>query len=138
MQDFLKETTISLRSFLQRSLPEIMPDWWARCVLCNLTESQIHLVRERGITNLEGLDLAALLRVFDANYFDLSQRLRLPRQTRNWLKELQHIRNRWAHHTGETDSPDEAVFIPLVTPINPRDERWLAKKKPEFRGAFEL
>ena len=107
MQDYLKGTTISLRSFLHRSLPEIMPDWWARCVLCNLTESQIHLVRERDISNLEGLDLAALLRVFDANYFDLSQRLRLPRQTRNWLKELQHIRNRWAHHSGEEDSPDD-------------------------------
>jgi len=67
----------------------------------------MHLVRERGISNLDGLDLAALLRVFDANYFDLSQRLRLPRQTRNWLKELQHVRNRWAHHSGEEDSPDD-------------------------------
>ena len=114
MLDFLKTATVSLRSFLQRSLPDVMPDWWARCVLCNLTESQIHLVRERGISNLDGLDLAALLRVFDANYFDLSQRLRLPRQTRNWLKELQHVRNRWAHHSGEEDSPDD-LFRELDT-----------------------
>lgn len=91
-----------------------MPDWWARCVLCNLTESQSHLVREKGISNLDGLDFAALLRVFDANYFDLSQRLRLPRQTRNWLKELQHVRNRWAHHSGVDDSPDD-LFRELDT-----------------------
>jgi len=101
MNDLLKQATCCLRTFLARCLPEITAEWWSRCVLCNLTDSQTHLVRERNITNLDGLDLAALLRVFDANYFDISQRQVLPRQTRNWLKELQHIRNRWAHHSGE-------------------------------------
>ena len=114
MQDLLKEATISLRSFLTSSLPAITAEWWPRCVLCNLTDSQMHFVREKGITTLDGLDLAALLRVFDANYFDLSQRLGLPRQTRNWLKELQHVRNRWAHHSGENDSSDD-IFRELDT-----------------------
>ena len=113
MNDILNQATVELRAFLFKSL-RIMPDWWEMCVLRNLTEGQARIVRERSITGLDGLDLAALLRVFDANYFDLSNRLNLPRETRNWLKELQQIRNRWAHHSGQSQSPDD-LFRDLDT-----------------------
>ena len=107
MQDYLNQTSISLRKFLAASLPGITCDWWEKCVSRNLTEAQQRIVRERNVTDLEGLDIAALLRVFDANYFDLSNRLNLPRETRNWLKELQQVRNRRAHQSGEAESPDD-------------------------------
>ena len=107
MNELLKEAAGSLRLFLGKSLPEIAPEWWETCVIRNLTESQARIVRERNVADLDGLDLAALLRVFDANYFDLSSRFSLHREARNWLKELQQVRNRWAHHSGQEESPDD-------------------------------
>lgn len=47
--------------------------------------------------SLSGLDLAGLLRIFDQNWSSLGYRLNLDQQARNWLKEAQGIRNRWAH-----------------------------------------
>ena len=114
MNELLQSATVSLRLFLGRTLPEIAPDWWENCVCRNLTESQARIVRERDVGTLEGLDLAALLRVFDANYFELASRLSLQRETRNWLKELQQVRNRWAHHSGQEEAPDD-VFRDLDT-----------------------
>lgn len=44
---------------------------------------------------------------------------------------------------GEGFGDSDAVFgqleigLPLVSPINPRDERWLAEPEPEFRSTFE-
>ena len=37
------------------------------------------------------------LRVLDQNWFELSSRYALPREARNWIKELQTVRNKWAH-----------------------------------------
>jgi ATP-dependent helicase HepA len=41
--------------------------------------------------------LAALLRVLDQNWSELAGVEPLPREARNWIKELQGVRNRWAH-----------------------------------------
>ena len=54
-------------------------------------------MRERGLTTLEQLDFAALLRVLDQNWHELSQAFTLPREGRTWVRELQTVRNRWAH-----------------------------------------
>lgn len=62
---------------------------------------------ERGVTSLKQLDLAALLRVMDQNWYDLSEALRLPRDGRTWVKELQTIRNKWAHRSTEEPPPEE-------------------------------
>ena len=76
--------------------------------------SRRDLFGRQQVTSLDGLDLAALLRVFDANYFEISNATDLPRETRNWLKELQQVRNRWAHHTGNEERPDD-LFRDLDT-----------------------
>src|SRR5688500_5735982 len=98
MLALLNESTPGLRRFLAEALPRVSADWWNTCVLRNLTEQQARVVRQKEVISLEGLDFAALLRVFDANYFEVSNLMDLPRETRNWLKELQQARNRWAHH----------------------------------------
>ncbi len=49
------------------------------------------------IARLEQLDLATLLRVLDRNWHELSQMLALPREGRDQVRELQSVRNRWAH-----------------------------------------
>ena len=45
--------------------------------------------------------------MLDQNWFDLSNMLRLPREGRTWVKELQTVRNKWAHLSSETMPPSE-------------------------------
>ncbi|MDA1274605.1 MAG: SNF2-related protein [Verrucomicrobia bacterium] len=114
MLTLLNESAPALRRFLGEALPRVAADWWNICVVRNLTDQQARVVRQKGLNSLDRLDLAALLRVFDANYFDVSNSTDLPRETRNWLKELQQVRNRWAHHTGNEERPDD-LFRDLDT-----------------------
>jgi superfamily II DNA or RNA helicase len=114
MLTLLNESTPALRRFLEEALPLVATDWWNTCVVRNLTEQQQRVVRQKSLNSLAGLDLAALLRVFDANYFEVSNATDLPRETRSWLKELQQVRNRWAHHTGSEERRDD-LFRDLDT-----------------------
>ena len=114
MLALLNDSAFPLRRFLGEVLPLVSTDWWNTCVVRNLTEQQARIVRQRGLNSLDELDLAALLREFDANYFEISNATDLPRETRNWLKELQQVRNRWAHHTGHEERPDD-LFRDLDT-----------------------
>jgi len=101
------ETTTTLKTFLESTLPEIQEDWWTQCVVSVLTFSQQRIVEENSITNLSGLDLAALLRIFDRNWSEISYKKSLPRDARNWIKEMQSIRNRWAHKGSAAVSQDD-------------------------------
>ena len=64
-----------------------------------LTFQQQRIVQERGLSTLEQLDFAALLRIVDQNWYELTQAVGLPRDGRTWVKELQAVRNRWAHQS---------------------------------------
>ena len=70
---------------------------WQSVVIDKLTFQQQAYAKSHEIQSFDQLDLAALLRVVDQNWFELSQYLNLARDDRNWLKEVQSIRNRWAH-----------------------------------------
>ncbi len=107
LQDILNDVASRLREFLGRSLPAIRSDWWAALVVANLTEQQQRILNSRRSTSLDGLDLAALLRVFNYNFDDISQRDNLPRDVRTWLKEMQGIRNKYAHSSGEALTVDD-------------------------------
>lgn len=82
---------------LAAHLPQLSPDWWQALVVDQLTYQQAQYLREGGITSLDKLDIAALLRLVDKNWYELAQALAWPIAARNWLKEAQTIRNRWAH-----------------------------------------
>jgi len=89
---------MSLADFLARELPRLdRIDWWKRCVLLVLTPQQSQQIARRRITSLSGLDLSALLRILDQNWNGLSASLNWPREVRNFVRETQSIRNRWAH-----------------------------------------
>ncbi|MCZ7664806.1 MAG: Swt1 family HEPN domain-containing protein [Thermoleophilia bacterium] len=96
MNDLLLSATAELARFLQRVLQPLAPDWWRSRVVDRLTPQQQRTVREHGQKRWEQLDLAALLRVFDQNWRDLSAAHHLPYEGRNWLKEMQTVRNKWA------------------------------------------
>lgn len=94
------DTAESLRTFLSSILPEISPNWWSANVISSLSFQQQRMVEEKGIASLSGLDLAALLRILDKSWYDVSAKRNLGNEARTWTREMQHIRNKWAHAGG--------------------------------------
>lgn len=62
---------------LNDSLPKISNDWWDALVIDKLTYQQQSLARQNNLNALEQIDLAALLRIVDQNWYELSLRLNL-------------------------------------------------------------
>jgi ATP-dependent helicase HepA len=58
--------------------------------------------------------LAALLRVADQNWYDIANQGGFDREARNWLKEAQTIRNRWAH-APSAGLPDDMHYRDIDT-----------------------
>ena len=109
MHDLIRIATRELVAFLSTRLPTLGPRWWTTHVEDQLTHPQQQWVRERGHSRLDQLDFAALQRIVDRNWFELSQTADLPREGRNWVRELQSVRNRWAHASAE-EEVSEDVF----------------------------
>lgn len=101
--------TGELARFLELKLSSCSDGWWQSHVINKLSFQQQRIASERRQTSLQHFDLAALLRIFDQNWFELSDRFALPREGRNWIKELQTIRNKWAHLSAE-DTPPAEVY----------------------------
>jgi len=113
MHEFLEKTTEATCGYLQQVLPEISDNWWEVLVLTSLNPKQ----RERmdaSAKSLTSLDLASLLRIMDQNWYPLSSRLKYDSEHRHYLKEMQTIRNRWAHKSSEAISEDD-VYRDLDT-----------------------
>ncbi|OQB27092.1 MAG: RNA polymerase-associated protein RapA [Chloroflexi bacterium ADurb.Bin180] len=97
MNELILLATAELAHFLNARLPDLSADWWQKLVVDRLSFQQQRVVQEQGYHELQQLDFAALLRVFDQNWYELSDSARLPREGRTWVKELQTVRNKWAH-----------------------------------------
>ena len=102
-----------LADFLGDNLPEVDEDWWNYLVLNSLPDyAKRNVDPENG--SLYDLDIAALLKVFDANWNSLSSVIKLNYVLRNYIKEMQGIRNDWAHQTLDGIS-DEKIERHLST-----------------------
>lgn len=107
MHDALNDLAKNIQQFLENVLPSCDDQWWSNCVIGNLTFQQRKIAEEKKMTSLKELDLAGLLRVLDQNWHEINGVHRLPFEARNWLKETQSIRNRWAHLPPDGLSPDD-------------------------------
>ena len=97
MAEFLHATLEQLSSWLTHTLSQLDDAWWDSLVLTKLSFQQQQRVNTRGIDSLDDLDLAALLRILDQNWYQISQVKKFSQQERHYVKEMQSIRNRWAH-----------------------------------------
>jgi ERCC4-related helicase len=95
-------------AWLETKLPALCSTWWADNVIQRLTFQQQRSAQERRFDSLGQLDLAALLRVLDQNWHELAAVEPLPKEARNWVKELQAVRNRWAHAPSGGFTPNDA------------------------------
>lgn len=94
---FLEDIAIQLAGFLQKVLPPLFDDWWNKAVVNSLSFQQKRHLEQRHVTSLNGLDLAALLRILDQNWYQISNSLDFTTEARHFVKEMQTVRNRWAH-----------------------------------------
>ena len=109
MQELLRIATAELARFLNRYLPTLSADWWQKSVVDRLTFQQQRFVSDHNHDSLEKLDFSALLRVLDQNWHDLDHLLNFPREGRSWVKELQSVRNKWAHQSTE-EMPQNEIY----------------------------
>lgn len=108
MNELLLAAARVVAKWLELKLPSLSPNWWGEHVINRLTFQQQRQVEDRRIQSLEALDLAAILRVLDQNWSELAGANSLPREARTWVKELQSVRNRWAHAPAGGVSPADA------------------------------
>lgn len=114
LHKLLDQMAKALASYLDRLLPSLSDDWWKNAVFDNLSFNQQQRVEQKGISSLSSLDLAALLRVLDRNWYEISMKKKLPPEARHYVKEMQTIRNKWAHASAE-GFPLEDVYRDLDT-----------------------
>lgn len=108
MNELLHKSGGVIARWLESKLPALSTNWWKEQVVNRLTFQQQRLVDEKRIQSLAGLDLAAVLRLLDQNWSELAGAEPLPREARNWVKELQSVRNRWAHAPAGGLSPTDS------------------------------
>ena len=114
MNNLLQKVAVSLAAYLEKVLPLLFEDWWEQAVVNNLSFQQKRQVGQRNLESLASLDLAALLRILDQNWYQISNKLNLTSESRHYLKEMQTVRNRWAH-TGAEGFPVDDVYRDLDT-----------------------
>ena len=112
--DILSLLNVQLNAVLRQLLPQIESDWWHLLVLEKLTYQQQSFAQKLPNNALEQLDLSALLRVIDQNWYELAELCHFSKDARNWLKEAQSIRNRWAHAPAG-GLPDEIIYRDIDT-----------------------
>ena len=115
MGELLNQAAAELCLFLGNKLPAVGGEnWWAKLVVDKLSFQQQRYAEQHGIIELGRLDLAALLRVLDQNWYELSWKVTFPPDARHFVKEMQTVRNRWAHVSVQ-EYPRDDIYRDLDT-----------------------
>lgn len=100
MNGFMHAITVTLADWLLARLSHVCDDWWSKCVLDALSYYQRDFIVKQDITTLKQLDLAALLRIADKNWYELRNIVYLTQSERECVRHMATIRNTWAHCAG--------------------------------------
>lgn len=114
MDEYMFQLNAKIDGWLSKKLPQITDDWWQELVLNNLSQMQKDTVISRGITNISGLDLAALLRIVDRNWFIITSSFFINNKERANIKNMMGVRNTWAH-IAPTDISKKRVIEDVET-----------------------
>jgi len=114
LNKLLQITAKFLAIYLERLLPSLSDNWWKDTVISKLSFHQQRRLEQKGIVSLSSLDLAALLRVLDQNWYQISMKKNLSPEARHFVKEMQTVRNKWAH-VGTEGYPLEDIYRDLDT-----------------------
>ena len=109
INEYLHQSTGLLISWLDGKLCRICEDWWNECVLDRLSYRQREIAIEKGFKELSDFDLAAVLRIADKNWYDMRTFMYLPTSERECIRDMQAVRNNWAHCGGTLPGKDAIV-----------------------------
>lgn len=109
INEYLHQSTGLLASWLDEKLCKICDDWWNECVLDRLSYRQREIAIEKDFKKLSDFDLAALLRITDKNWYDMRSFMYLPTSERECIRNMQAVRNNWAHCGGTLPGKDSIV-----------------------------
>ena len=108
MHEALLKANIKLADWLEKKLVELDADYWQNLVVPKVSYNQKLNIDRKRYTKLRQLDLAVLLRVINKNWDDLSYKFNIEGRVRNYLNEVQDIRNRYAHMSDYPSAEDFA------------------------------
>jgi len=109
MNTFMHQLGEKMSDWLGSRLPKLTDAWWNDLVYNNLSQLQRDQVDQKQIKDLKGLDLAALLRVFDRNWFVITSSWFVNNKERQKIKDMMGVRNSWAHITSEEISKEKVI-----------------------------
>lgn len=109
MSAFMHRLAEQMSGWLETHLPKLTDEWWNELVYCNLSQLQRDHVDLNNITDLNGLDLAALLRIIDRNWFVITNSLDVDYKERQNIKDMMSIRNTWAHISSAELSKEKVI-----------------------------
>ena len=101
MNEFMHLLSGRMAEWMAVKLPKLTDDWWDDLVIGSLSTMQREQVAMRNIIDLKGLDLSALLRIFDRNWYVITSRFYMNSKDRYNIKEMFEVRNSWAHLSNE-------------------------------------
>lgn len=109
INEYLHRSTGLLVSWLDGKLCKVCDDWWNECVLERLSYRQREIAIEKGFKELSDFDLAAVLRIADKNWYDMRNFAYLPTSERECIRDMQSVRNNWAHCAGTLPGKDSII-----------------------------
>ena len=108
LHEALLKAKIKLASWLEEKLAKLDADYWRNLVMPKVSYNQKQMIDRKRSTKLSQLDLAVLLRVLNKNWDDLAYKFNIEDRVRNYLNEVQDIRNRYAHMSDYPNAEDFA------------------------------
>lgn len=113
MNEYMFRLNQQIGNWLGKKLPKIADNWWQELVFNNLNSYQREVVLKNDIHEISGLDLAAILRVLDRNWFVITSTFFINNKERGKIRAMQEIRNTWAHIT-----PNDISKAKVIDDVN--------------------
>lgn len=109
MNEYMFRLNQKMGAWLAKKLPKITDNWWQELVINNLSSLQKDNVLKEGINSIDGLDLAALLRIVDRNWFAITSQFYINNKERYKIRDMQQVRNDWAHITPSDITKEKVI-----------------------------
>lgn len=97
MKEYMARLAGRLREWLSPRLPAMTENWWQELVVNSLSEAQQEKALSGPAPAMEELDLTALLRILDRNWFAITSKFYVDHRERASLKRVMEAQNSWAH-----------------------------------------
>ena len=158
MNEYMFQLSEKMGDWLSNTLPRITNNWWDDLVMNHLSVLQRETVIANNIHDIKGLDLAAILRIFDRNWFVITGYIFINNRERRYIRKMQEVRNSWAHITPnditkQKVKDDVNVIIELLGAFGAKydetrkldefiydveDEKDIQQEKPETPSASKV